>query len=202
MSYHQRRTELSILMQLRVLGFGRNPLRRRVDRIESAVLFAALAVALLMIPAAAALGSTVSERAERTATQRRSELRSVQARTLESTADVVPSSPGLTTTKVRVMWLDTLGTAREGREDVLIGTKAGTELTVWLDPTGAITSAPQSSADSAALGVVAGVTIPMLAWPLLFGLVRFARRPLDRRRAQEWAREWEQVSPRWTNPQH
>ena len=82
-----------------------------------------------------------------------------------------------------------------------IGTKAGTELPIWLDRSGAMARAPRDPADSVALGSAAGLTLPMLAWPMLWATFRLARRPLDRRRAQDWAREWEQVSPRWTRPQ-
>jgi hypothetical protein len=200
-SIQPRRLELSILMQLRRLGFGRNPLRRRVDRIESVLLLGALAAALLVVPAAAALGTTIHDRAEHTAAQRRAELRQVQARTLESTEDIVPSTPGHVTTRVRVGWLDASGSAQEGSADVVIGTEAGTELTIWLDRSGAMARAPRNPADSAALATAAGLTLPMLAWPMLWGSFRLARRPLDRRRTQDWAREWEQVSARWTRPQ-
>jgi hypothetical protein len=198
----QHRAESFVAMQLRRLGLGRNPLRRRVDRLEAALLMISLAAALLVVPAAAALGTTIRNRAEQSAAQERAEVRSVKARTLEDTAEVVPSSPGSTTTTVRVRWSDTSGSPQEGKADVLIGTGAGTELTIWLDRTGAMTRAPRPPADSIALGLAAGVTMPMLAWPLLLALFQFARRPLDRHRAEEWAREWEQVSPRWTRPQY
>ncbi|TDO46638.1 hypothetical protein EV643_11021 [Kribbella sp. VKM Ac-2527] len=58
--------QLSVLMQLRRLGFGRNPLRRRVDRLESALLLGVLVAALLVIAAAAVLGTTIHSRAEHT----------------------------------------------------------------------------------------------------------------------------------------
>ena len=198
---HQRRIELSVLMWLRRLDFGRNPLRRRVDRLESALLLGVLMAALLVVPAAAALGTTIHDRAENAATRQRAALRQVQARTLENTAEIVPSTPGQVTTRVRIGWLDPAGSTREGSADVVIGTKAGTELTIWLDRAGAIARAPRASADSTALGSAAALTLPMLGWPLLWATFRLARRPLDRRRAQDWAREWEQVSPRWTRPQ-
>jgi hypothetical protein len=199
---HQRRLELSVLMQLRRLGLGRNPLRRRADRLEAALLLCAMVAGLLVIPAAAALGTTIRGRAEQTAARHRAEVHPVQARTMESTAEAVPSTLGLATTRVRVSWFDALGSRHEGWADVLIGTKPGTELTLWFDRSGAMTRAPKEPADSTALGIAAGFTAPMLAWPLLWGLFRLVRRPLDRRRTEEWAREWEQVSPRWTRPQN
>ena len=201
MSTTHRRLELSVLMQLRRLGFGRNPLRRRVDRIESALLLGALVAALLVVPAAAALGTTIHGRAEQTAAQRRAELRQVQARTLESTEEIVPSTPGQVTSRVRITWFDGSGIPQEGSADVTIGTKADTELTIWLDRSGAISRPPRNPADSAALGTAAALALPMFAWPLLWASFRLTRRPLDRRRAQDWAREWEEVSLRWTRPQ-
>jgi hypothetical protein len=201
MSTSHRRIELSVLMQLRRLGFGRNPLRRRVDRIESALLLGALVAALLVVPAAAVLGTTIHDRAEHTAAQRRAELRQVQARTLESTEEIVPSTPGHVTSRVRITWFDASGTPHEGSADVVIGTRADTELTVWLDRAGATARPPRKPADSAALGTAAALTLPMLAWPLLGVSFRLARRPLDRRRAEAWTEEWKQVAARWTRPQ-
>ena len=199
---HQRRAELFVAMQLRRLGFGRNPLRRRVDRLEAAFLMVALLAASLVVPAAAALGTTIRNRAEDSAAQERAAVRPVQARTLENTAEAGSSSLGLTITTVRIRWFDASALPHEGKADVLIGTNAGTELTIWVDRNGAITRAPRSPTDSTALGAAAGVTLPMLAWPALFVLCRLACRSLDRRRADEWAREWRQVSPRWTRPNY
>lgn len=199
---HPRRAELSVLMYLRRLGFGRNPLRRRVDRLESAFLVTALVGALLVVPAAVMLGTTIHDRAEDKAARQRALLHSVQARTLENTAEFVPPSPGQVTSTVRIGWLDGSGVSREGSAEVVIGTLAGTELTIWLDRSGAIVRAPRESADSAALGASAGLTLPTLAWPLLWASFRLARRPLDRRRSEDWAREWEQVSTRWSRPQY
>jgi hypothetical protein len=199
---HEHRAELFMMMQLRLLGLGRNPLRRRVDRFEAVLLMIALMVASLVIPAAAAFGNAVRDRAEQAAAQERAHSRAVVSRTLEDSDESALAGPGLTTTTVRVGWFDASGSAREGRADVLVGTKAGTELTIWLDQNGEMTRAPRSPADSAALGVVGGVSSAVVAWPLLIVVFRLARRPLDRHRAEEWAREWKEVSPRWTRPQH
>lgn len=198
---HHRRAELFVAMQLRLLGLGRNPLRRRVDRLEAVLMMCALVVALLVIPAAAGLGTTVREHAEDSAAQQRAQVHPVQARTLENASEAVAPSLGLNTT-VRVRWVDPSGSPHEGRADVLVGTAAGTELTIWLDRAGLMTKAPRLPADNAALGIAVGFTVPVLAWPLLFALFRGARRSLERRRAEEWAREWELVSPRWTRPQY
>jgi uncharacterized membrane protein len=189
-SVGHRSPELSVLMLLRRLGFGRNPLRRRVDRLESVLLLSILLAALLAIPGAAVLGTTVRDRAESTAAQQRMVLHQVDARTLEDTAQTVPSSPGEVTSRVRIAWVDTSGSVQEGWADVLIGTRAGTIVTIWLDRTGAVARAPREPADSTALGTAVGVGVLMIVWPALWGLFSLARRRLDRRRAQAWELEW------------
>ena len=148
MSIAQNRAgELWVLMQARRLGIGRNPLRRRVDRLESMVLLSAVLAALVMIPVAAALGTSVRNSSENTAAQRRAVLTEVRARTLESTEAAVPNAPGQMTSRVRVTWTDRAGWSQEGRTNVAIGTKQGTELTIWLDGSGAITAPPRPAGE-------------------------------------------------------
>src|SRR5690242_18389094 len=148
-STQQRRAELFVMMQLRRLSFGHNPLRRRVDRIEAAFLLVAIALALLVIPAAAALGTTLHDRAEQSAADDHASAQ-VHARTLEGTANAVPSTLGLSTTSVRVSWQDRSGSSHEGKADVLLGTPVNADVTIWIDQTGAMTGAPDTSSDSAA----------------------------------------------------
>ncbi|WP_350277900.1 hypothetical protein [Kribbella sp. HUAS MG21] len=197
-THRQRRAELVIRMQLRRISFAPNPLRRKEDRLEAALLLGALVAALLVIPAAAVLATTVRDNSASAAARQRAVLRPAQARTLDGTAD---AQLGQSTTPVRVQWFDAAGTAREGRHDVPIGTAVGTELQIWLDRTGQLARAPRTPAGSAALGGVAGVTASTLAWLFLFASYRLCRRPLDRRRTQAWEREWEQIAPRWTRRQ-
>lgn len=186
------------MSRLHRFGFGRNPLRRRADRLESAVLLAALLVAVLTIPVAVVLGTTVRDHQEAAAAELRAGLQQVTAQTLEDTATLVPTAPGQIASEVRIAWVDATGAPREGRADVLIGTRAGTELTIWLDRSGAVHRAPRESADSTALGASAGTGLLMLVWMIAWGLYRLARLSLDRRRAEAWTVEWEQVASRWT----
>jgi len=202
MSIAQNRAgELWVLMQARRLGIGRNPLRRRVDRLESMVLLSAVLAALVMIPVAAALGTSVRNSSENTAAQRRAVLTEVRARTLENTEAAVPNAPGQMTSWVRVTWTDRAGWPQEGRTNVAIGTKQGTSVTIWLDGSGAITAPPRPAGDSAAIGGAVGLGVAMTSWLLIAGLARLAVVPLDRRRMRDWEREWEQVAARWRQSQ-
>jgi hypothetical protein len=189
-----KRCELWVVMQLRRFGFGRrNPLRRRVDRIESTVVLLAILAGLVAVPVGAAFGTSVRERSEQHAAQQRSVLQPVQARTAEDAPVGMPDVPGDEAATSRVVWQHSDGSVREGRADVLLGTKANTELTIWLDRSGAIAAAPRPAGDSAALGGGVGLTVVLGSWFLLWLLVLAARVPLERRRMLEWQDDWIRV---------
>lgn len=198
----QRSGELWVLMQARRLGVGRNPLRRPSDRLETVLLWCALLVALLMIPVGAAVGTGVHDALDASAARQRASLSETQARTLESTERMFPSSPGDMLSRARVSYVDQQGMQREGTASVVIGTKAGVEVTIWLDRSGNIATAPRSSSDSAAYGVTVGFLTVLGSWLLVWGLFTLARIPLDRRRLRDLDAEWYAVAPRWLRGQN
>jgi hypothetical protein len=189
-------------MQLRRLGFGKNPLRRRSDRIETVVLWCAVIAALLLVPVGAAVGTSYRNASNASADARRTELHQVTARTLEGTEGLVPTAPGDVLTSVRISYLDPSGAERQGTTNVVIGTKADAEVTVWLDRNGKIVKAPASQGDAAAIGTWMGMLAVAGSWLALWGAVRLVRVPLDRRRARDWSAEWLDVAPRWLRGQN
>jgi hypothetical protein len=197
----QRSGELWVLRQARRLGFGRNPLRRRSDRTEAVLLWCSVLAALLLIPVAAAIGATVSNSIDESIARQRAVLQPVKATTLEGTERVVASAPGDVLSRVQVSYVDANGFAREGTTSVVIGTKAGDKVTVWLDRSGTIARSPRSTADSSAFGISAGFLTLAGSWLLVWGVLQLARIPLDRRRAREWKNEWLAVAPRWLHGQ-
>ena len=201
MSVNQRSGELWVLRRARRLGLGKNPLRRRSDRIESLLLWSGLVVALLLIPVSAAVGTSVRNASEESAARQRAVLHQVQATTLESTEHAVPSAPGDALTEVLVRYVDTNGVTRQERTSVVMGTKAGAPLTVWIDNSGDIAPSPRLPADSAAFGSVAGFMMLIVSWLLVWASVQLAQIPLNRRRSRDWDAEWLAVSPRWLRGQ-
>ena len=61
--------------------------------------------------------------------------------------------------------------------------------------------APRSSSDSAFFGTWAGLLTLAGSWLLLWGVVRLAQVPLNRRRSREGETEWLAVAPRWLRGQ-
>lgn len=200
-SVKHRSGELWVLMQARRLGGRRNPLRRSTDRIETALLWCTLVAALLLIPVGAAVGTGVQNSLDASAARQRAVLHQVQARTLESSERQVPAVQGDVLSQVPVSYVDPQGVEQRRMTSVVIGTKAGAEVTIWLDRSGNIVRAPLATSDSAAFGGTAGVFTVFGGWLLLWGLFGLAGVPLDRRRSREWDAEWLAIAPRWSRGQ-
>ncbi|MFI7061744.1 hypothetical protein ACIBL3_12225 [Kribbella sp. NPDC050124] len=181
----------------RRLGFCHSPLRRRADKIESAIILSALLVAVLAIPAAVAVGTAVQDASEHAADQRRALLTEVPARTLEDAETWSGAAPGVVMSWAKVGWADAAGLPREGWSFVPVGTMKGSDVTIWLDPSGAVSPPPPQPGDSAAIGGAAGLAAVVVAWLVLIGLTRLALMWPDRRRSRDLDREWEQVDRRW-----
>jgi hypothetical protein len=194
--------ELWVMTRARGLGFSRNPLRRRVDRIESVVLLVAVLVGLLMIPAAIVLGFVVRDEIEQSAAERRATLTETPARTLTDSEALVGAVPGQVMSHVQVAWTDATGAEREGWAYVLLGTKQGAEVTIWLDRSGAIAPTPRPPGDGAPVGAAVGFTAGTFGLLLVSGLTRLAVASLDRRRARDLELEWEQADDRWRHHQN
>jgi hypothetical protein len=78
------------------------------------------------------------------------------------------------------------------------GTKAGSEVTIWIDADGNKVPPPASTSDALLAGIGAGATVLVVTWSGLVLLVAGARRVLDRRRLGLWEAEWRQVERTWT----
>ncbi|MFF5142972.1 hypothetical protein ACFY6U_25105 [Streptomyces sp. NPDC013157] len=115
--------------------------------------------------------------------------------------DVPRATPAIGTTTDRrattVRWTTADGATHTGRTLADAGLKAGSEVTVWQDRAGRLASAPpdptEAAIESGALGTAAAAALG----GLVFGGGAVARRLLDRRRIEEWGREWALVGPRW-----
>lgn len=197
----QRPGELWAARQARRLGLGHNPLRRPTDRIESALLVLVLLAGLVMVPIGAVVGTSVGEAGEERVARQRSLLQHVQARTTEDAPALTGQEIGQLTWPVSVVWPDPIGGERRARADVVLGTKAGSEVTIWLDRSGRLVKPPRTAGDSAAIGGATGFGVVLAGWIVLWLLMAAAVRKLDRSRSRQWAAEWEQVAPRWTGRQ-
>jgi hypothetical protein len=184
----------------RLLRPGRNPLARGVDRAEGTVVLLFVLLALVLVPVMLTLGSlTYASFAAESEQQDRTRHETVAVLTEDAPAASM-STRGTVDggkSKVAARWQLPDGTTRTGRVDADNGSKAGAEVSVWLDESGNPVDRPMSTADV----VSAGVLVAVSGWLAAVGLLALAswglHRALDRRRYRAWEAEWARVEPDW-----
>jgi len=174
----------------RYLGWDRNPLRRRVDRAETAVLTMLLAALVIMGPVIAVLASHLAgaaalreQRAERGWYQ-------VSAVLTQSAGQAVIDSGQMEVAWVHARWTAHGDRPRTGVVAAPLNAQAGQRVQVWLTPSGELTGAPLTSA-GARTEVIYAVALAVFGWFAVLQLAAVAVRVLaDRRRMRYWQREW------------
>ncbi|WP_340681333.1 hypothetical protein LCL61_21415 [Amycolatopsis coloradensis] len=175
----------------------RNPLIRWSDRLEAALMIGAVLLVLLAIPFAAAAGSgAYAEGRERAVEQ--------AANRQETTAVLLADAPPVHVrldgvpldekVEVAARWTGPGGLIREGVVTVDAGMVTGNEVRIWLDALGHPVEAPVTDTDALSQGIGVGTGL-WLGWLTLVATVFLAcRAALGRRRAAEWAREWQRIA--------
>lgn len=167
---------------------GLNPLVRNTDRVEALLLLVAVAVSILALPVAAAVGTAVHEsRARVYAEQAQTREKVVATITGEHDGRRNLSSPTVT---APARWI-AAGAEHTGMVAVPRAVKPGDRVDVWVDEQGSPVSKPMFSALDEA--VAAGSALwfgVVIAAAALFGLARVL---LDRRRHAGWQRDFDRM---------
>jgi hypothetical protein len=167
---------------------SRNPLVRRIDRIESVVLGVAVLLIALAIPIAGAIGTSVSEQRARLYIQEAQTKHQVIATAIDD------GTVGLHRNKVvftaEATW-SMAGEPRAGDVEWSGRPGIGAQQSIWIDVAGNRVQPPLSTnrAGGDALGIAVSVWLGVACASV--GLVYVVRRGLDRRRDAEWDREIE-----------
>ncbi|MER5599186.1 hypothetical protein [Streptomyces sp. NPDC002265] len=172
-----------------------NPLRRRDDIVEAWIV---LAVWTVFAVGGAVAGLVTAHAADDVFARQRAERQSVRAMLL-SDVPLTATAAGISSDRrmSTVRWTASDGSTRTGRTLEDTGLKAGSRVTVWQDGQGRLTAAPPSSTEAAVESGVLGTAAAAGLAGLVFGAGALARWRLDRRRVDEWGREWDQMGPRW-----
>ncbi len=168
--------------------FGRNPLVRTTDRVEALLLVLVLAISILALPVAAAVGTAVHEsRARVYAEQAQTRHQVVATITGDSDGRRNLSSPNVT---APARWV-VAGAEHTGMVAVQRVVKPGDRVDVWVDEQGSPVSKPMISALDEA--VAAGSALwfgVVIGAATLFGLARIL---LDRERHAGWQRDFDRM---------
>lgn len=179
----------------RWLGFDRNPLRRRSDRVECGVRMIAFFGTLLAVIAGMVLGARAYEAGLRVeAAQARERVRT-QATLVQDAVSAGEESQALRGALVR--WRAPDGTQRQGTVTVHGARRAGEAVTIWIDRRGEPVARPQGRETTLAGAVAAGAGLPLVAGVLLSLGVTTLRLVNIRRSARRWEDQWSAVEPSW-----
>jgi hypothetical protein len=156
-------------------GYGRNPLRRRIDRAETAVRLMAGVLLLIAVPAAGITAGQITENRD---------LAQAQAAAAHS---------------VQAVQAVLLGPApAAGAPDPYANlAPKGSRVQAWVD---AGYPVPAPAVRSQVIGdVFVAVALAMLAVAVtLLTAMALIKRVLQRRRMNAWDAEWRAIAPRWT----
>lgn len=184
---------------VRWLGVDGNPLRRRTDRIESAIRIVLVLAFLVGGPLlAVTVGRVTDANGLRQVRSERS-WRQVDAVLTRSVPQSTSPYGAMATTWVQGRWKVAPGQVRTGLVPAVAGAQAGAVVTVWLDRAGRVTGqAPVTTGDVLLRVVVAEILTLIGAGFAAFLIAVGVRWLFNRRRLARWAIEWSMVGPRWT----
>jgi hypothetical protein len=172
--------------------------RRPTDRLEDAVAWLVVSLALLVALAGVVVGATSASDGRERATAERHERVPVRVVLLEP-AVVTPSTDGLpVAVAVRGRWLLPRGQQRVAPIVTATSEPAGAALTGWVDRAGNPVPAPGDPSLAVVGGVLRGLLVLAVGWFLLALAWWRVRRWTAARNAQRWARGWARVEPAWS----
>jgi hypothetical protein len=177
-----------VLRLARQVGFGRNELRRPVDRVDGLVVGLAVLVGAAVVAAGVLFGL-------RLATYEAGVAAEQQATRTVTTAVLLADSGSSPTAPAR--WRAADGTAHSGTVTVVPQQHAGATVQIWTNAAGAAVDRPIGTLDVVLLVAVtlgAGLTV---AFVLLRGLMFLVRLPIQRWSAHDWEQDWARTAPKW-----
>ncbi len=180
-----------------------NPLRRRVDRLTAVTMLMLLVLAVAAVPAAGWFGSAVHRQQTQAAAVEATQRYQVPAvLTGNPQTTVVGDSPDTqhSVTEAPARWADLNGQAHSGGVEVLPDRVQGSTVPVWIGPSGELTPPPRTEAVVMVSAVFEAIAVLAAAETCCLLLAACVRGLASAYAHRTWAREWEIVERRWTQP--
>ncbi|MEV4808097.1 hypothetical protein AB0K18_49630 [Nonomuraea sp. NPDC049421] len=191
-----------MMLRLRLYRPDGNPLRRRCDQQESALVLLALALILVSVFPAVLMGGTVCENARRDEEARSAASRQVTATLLENAPSSRVSFTEIPAGRPLAMarWMTPAGEDRTAKVPVPALAKAGSTVTVWVGGSGAPALPPTDPVTFQLRGVaVASLIVAATAFAAFAALAGWRRRTYGARYAA-WDLAWERADDQWHHP--
>jgi hypothetical protein len=186
---------------LRAWWPDRNPLRRTSDRVETAIVAAALVLFLAGAPLLTLFAwHWADATALRVQQQQQSSWHQVSAVLLANAQPVIDIGyGGVAGPEVPARWTAPDGTARTGDVPAPASAQAGRTVRIWVAESGALTGPPLRPEQATGQAAMASVLAPFVLGTVLICAVSLARYVLNRRRLASWAADWRAAGPRWNS---
>jgi hypothetical protein len=183
-----------------VCGGDDNPLRRYVDRIESAVVVSLLVAFIVAAPLIAIFTVRLTGAAGAREVAAQSSWRQVPAVLTQSAgAGLIGLDGEWDTSWVTARWTAPDGAARHGLVAVGLNARAGQTVKVWATRTGQLTTPRLTEGAVIERQIIATVAATAALALLLSATAGGVRALANRRRMVAWTKEWKTIGPRWSS---
>jgi len=185
----------------RQFGLDRNPLRRRIDRAQAALLFVLIAAFVAAAPVLTAVAGHWARNAGISEQRAERGWRQVTATLLvpgpaTGRNRTFPAAPMMV--RATAQWRAPDGQLRTGLVPVIPGVRAGSTVPVWVNAAGFPGRQPLRTAQREQKAALAElVTICALAVAACL-IADTGRKMFDRRRLASWDKEWRAIGPLWS----
>ncbi len=192
-----RKTQLA-----RALGLDRNPLRRRADRLGTAIALGLSALFLICAPVLAVLAGRWTHDAGQAQQRAERSWHQVVAVTLQA----APPSADQYAAQweeigVLARWVAPSGQQRVGEVPAWPGIRAGESVRVWVNGSGWPTGPPLSARQLSTRAFGVAALMPTVLAVVLLCTGWLARWLLTRSKIAAWETDWALVEPQWSKQQ-
>ena len=173
-------------------------IRRRTDRVEDALAWLLTASAMIVLIGAVTVGVGVYTQSM----DRSSQSVRVQATAVllvDASDKVADTSSAALFAGVPARWTDSVGRQHEDEVLARSDSRAGDQVSIWLDRDGDLTSPPGSSLSAALDGLMIGIAVLGLGCCLIAAAWIGLRRIIFNHNTRAWEREWARIGPEWTS---
>jgi hypothetical protein len=182
----------------RMFGWDRNPLRRRIDRVEAGVLAGLIAVFLIGAPVLVAGAGHLARAAGLRALRTQATWSQVSATVPRAAPNQSESSGQLDTVLLQARWTAPDGQSRSGLITTSPGVVVGNTTRIWVSRSGSPTGAPRERSELLGWTPIAEVGTALVLALMFFLAVRLQRWLFARSRLACWHKAWRAQGPRWT----
>jgi hypothetical protein len=184
----------------RIVAGDDNPLRRAIDKLESAIIVSLVIAFLVAAPLLAISAVRIVGGAGAREAAAQSSWHTVPAvLTEDASAGMIGLDGEWDTSWVTARWTAPDGATRHGFVAVGLNAKAGQTVDVWITGSGQLTSQRLTRGGLLEREVLAAIGAPVALAMLLTVVACAVRAAANRRRMASWTKAWDAVGPRWSS---